>query len=164
MFGDLNSTHTMVVYGDSHAGMWFQTLDFIATLIHWRLAYLGKGYCPAGSLPYENPPGFGSPGGEYSACDQWHRFAINRINQLHPNLVIITQEFRSKPDGDAYSDAQWQRGLVKTISPIHVPKDRVAVLGNVPLLPTSGPECLSRHPNDVQACSGPVLPVGCLPQ
>ena len=41
MFGDLNSTHTMVVYGDSHAAMWFHTLDLVANLIHWRLAYLG---------------------------------------------------------------------------------------------------------------------------
>ena len=79
MFGDRNSTHTMVVYGDSHAAMWFQTLDFIAVRMHWRLAFLGKGYCPAGSLPYENPPGLGSPGSEYSVCDQWHRFALNRI-------------------------------------------------------------------------------------
>ena len=62
IFGDLNSTHTMVVYGDSHAGMWFQTLNFIATRVHWRIAYLGKGDCPAGSLPYGNPPGFGRPG------------------------------------------------------------------------------------------------------
>ena len=156
VFGDLKSTHTMVVYGDSHAAMWFQTLDFIATQMHWRLAFLGKGYCPAGSLPYENPSGFGRPGGEYSVCDQWHRFALNRINRLHPSLVIITQEVRTKPDGVAYSEAQWQHGLVKTISLIHVPKDRIVVLGNVPLLPTSGPQCLSRHPDNVQACSGPV--------
>ena len=158
MFGDLKSTHTMVVYGDSHAAMWFDTLDFIATQMHWRLAFLGKGYCPAGSLPYENPPGLGPPGSEYSVCDQWHRFALNRINQLHPNLVIITQELRSKPDGVAYSEAQWRHGLVKTISLIHVPKDRIVVLGNVPLLPTSGPQCLSRHPDSVQVCSGHIPP------
>ena len=156
MFGDLNSKHTMVVYGDSHAGMWFHTLDLVANLIHWRLAYLGKGYCPANSLAYANPPGFGSSGGEYSVCDQWHSFALNRINQLHPDLVIVTQEVRGKPDGKAYSPAQWQQGLAKTISLIHVPKNKIVVLGNVPALPTSGPECLSQHPNNVQACSGPV--------
>jgi peptidoglycan/LPS O-acetylase OafA/YrhL len=154
MFGDLNSKHTMVVYGDSHAGMWFQTLDVIATRIHWRLAYLGKGYCPANSLAYGNPDGFGSPGGEYSVCDQWHSFALDRINRLHPDLVIITQEVRNKPDGKYYSPAQWQQGMAKTISLIHVPKDRIVVLGNIPVLPTSGPECLSQHPDNVQACSG----------
>jgi peptidoglycan/LPS O-acetylase OafA/YrhL len=132
MFGDPSGTHTMVVYGDSHAGMWFQALNSIAMQDHWRLAYLGKGWCPANSLPYQNPPGFGSKGGEYSACDQWHRFALNRINQLHPDLVIITQEYSGKPDGTDYSSAQWQQGLAKTISQIHVPKDKVVVLGNIP--------------------------------
>jgi peptidoglycan/LPS O-acetylase OafA/YrhL len=156
MFGDLSSSHTMVVYGDSHAGMWFQTLVLIANLIHWRLVYLGKGYCPANSLAYANPPGFGSPVGEYSVCDQWHSFSLNRINRLHPDLVIITQEVRNKPDGKPYTPAQWQQGLAKTISLIHVPKSKIVVLGNVPVLPTSGPECLSQHPNNVQACSAPL--------
>ena len=55
MFGDPSGTRTMVVYGDSHAGMWFQTLNSIAKSIGWRLAYLGKPWCPASSLPYPNP-------------------------------------------------------------------------------------------------------------
>ena len=99
MFGDLSGSHTMVVYGDSHAGMWFSTLNSIAKSIHWRLAYLGKPWCPAASLPYPNPSGYGQFLGEYSACDQWHRFALNRIDKLHPDLVIITQDFSSKPGG-----------------------------------------------------------------
>ena len=45
------------------------------------------------------------------------------------------------------------------MSLIHVPKSRIVVLGNIPLLPTSGPQCLSRQPDNVQACSGPVSPL-----
>ena len=70
--------------------------------------------------------------------------------------MIITQYPRNKPDDQSYTDAQWQQGLAKTISLIHVPKKRIVVLGNVPL-PTDGPACLSQHPDNVQACSGPVL-------
>jgi peptidoglycan/LPS O-acetylase OafA/YrhL len=162
MFGDLSSNHTMVVYGDSHAGMWFQTLNSIAKSIHWRLAYLGKPWCPAGSLPYPNPSGYGQPYGEYSACDQWHRFALDRINHLHPDLVIITQDFSSKPSGGLYSGTQWQEGLAKTISMIHVPKDKIVVLGNMPILPFDAPECLSRNTDNVQACSSPTLSFGAL--
>src|ERR1700680_2172262 len=102
--------------------MWFQALAFIARMVHWRIAYLGKGYCPANSLPFENPSGFGRRGGEYSVCDEWHRFALNRINQLHPDLVIITQEVWHGPNGEDYTPAQWQQGLAKTISLVHVPK------------------------------------------
>jgi SGNH domain (fused to AT3 domains) len=69
--------------------------------------------------------------------------------------VILTQEYGNGPDGKNYTGAQWQQGLAKTISLIHVPKDRIVVLGNIPVLPTAGPECLSRNPDNVQACSGP---------
>lgn len=158
MFGDPKGTHTMVVYGDSHAGMWFQTLDFIATLAHWRLAYLGKGWCPADSLPYEDPPGFGHAGGEYATCDQWHRFSIDRIRSLQPDLVIVTQEDAEGPHGQSYSAAQWQQGLEKTISSIRAPGRRIVVLGNIPVLESNGPDCLARHTGDVQACSSPFLP------
>jgi hypothetical protein len=158
MFGDPNGTHTMVVYGDSHAGMWFQTLDFIATLAHWRLAFLGKGWCPADSLSYENPSGFGHAGAEYSTCDQWHRFAIGRIQSLHPDLVIVTQEDAEGPNGETYSPAQWQQGLEKTITSIEAPDRNIVVLGNIPVLESNGPDCLARNPDDVQACSSPFVP------
>ncbi len=158
MFGDPSGTHTMVVYGDSHAGMWFQTLNSIAKSIGWRLAYLGKPWCPASSLPYPNPSG----SGEYSACDEWHRFALTRINQLHPDLVIITQDFQSKPGGGLYSGTEWQEGLAKTISKIHVARSKVVVLGNMPLLPFDAPECLSHNVDDVQACSSDTLSFGAL--
>ena len=157
--GDPHGTHTMVVYGDSHAAMWFDALNDIALRAHWKLVDLGKGYCPANSLPYANPPGWGTPGGEYAACDQWHRFAINRINQLQPNLVIVTQEYRGKVDGSGYTPRQWQRGLELTLGQLHVAKGNVVVLGNIPLLPQSGPECLADNTTNVQRCSGAMITV-----
>jgi peptidoglycan/LPS O-acetylase OafA/YrhL len=157
-FGDRTASRTMVIYGDSHAAMWFAAMNVIALNAHWKLVVLGKGYCPADSLPYENPPGFGRSGGEYAACDAWHTFAINRIRKLHPDLVVITQEIRSKPDGRLYTSEQWENGLEKTFSLLGVPAQRIVVLGNIPILPKSPPGCLSLHPDDVQACSG--LPLG----
>ena len=156
VFGDPHGTHTMVVYGDSHAAMWLDALNGIALRAHWQLIDLGKGYCPADSLPYANPPGWGTPGGEYVACDQWHRFAINRINQLRPNLVIVTQEVGRRVDGSSYTPRQWQHGLELTLHQLHVAKGNVVVLGNIPLLPQSGPECLADNTTNVQHCSGAI--------
>jgi peptidoglycan/LPS O-acetylase OafA/YrhL len=154
VFGDQTASRTMVLYGDSHAAMWFRAMNLIGADSHWKLIYLGKGDCPADSLPYGNPSGIGRSGGTYAQCNAWHQFAINRIRKLHPDLVVITQEVRSKPDGQSYSRQQWQEGLEKTISLLGVPAKRIVILGNVPLLPKSPPECLSLHPDDVQACSG----------
>jgi peptidoglycan/LPS O-acetylase OafA/YrhL len=153
VFGDTSGSHTMVIYGDSHAEMWFDALNIIAKEAHWKLVDLGRGYCPAGSLSYRNPPGWGTPGGEYSACDQWHRFAIRRINQLKPDLVVVSQDVPAVHD----DPHQWQQGLEATLMQLDVPKTRVVVLGNIPILPQNAPECLSRHVSDIQACSGPVI-------
>jgi peptidoglycan/LPS O-acetylase OafA/YrhL len=156
MFGDPHGTHTMVLYGDSHAGMWFDVMNLIATLSHWKLAYLGKGWCPANMLPYANPPGNGNPHGEYAQCDQWHQFALQRIRQLHPDLVVVTQEVSNPPEGGAYSASQWYHGMVKTLRQIPVPASRIVVLGNIPSLKVSPPLCLSRHSTNVQVCSSPL--------
>jgi hypothetical protein len=145
-----------VLYGDSHAGMWFDAMNLIADVAHWKLVYLGKGYCPATILPYANPTGFGRPGGEYTQCDQWHRYALGRMAQIHPDLVVVTQEFRNRPDGTAYTDAEWQQGMEKTLGQLPVPASHVVVIGNIPSLPESPPQCLSRNTGDVQACSAPL--------
>jgi peptidoglycan/LPS O-acetylase OafA/YrhL len=154
IFGDTRGKHTMVIYGDSHAGMWFDALNIIAKDAHWRLVDLWKGYCPADSLPYRNPPGWGRSGGVYAACDQWHRFAIHRINLLKPDLLVISQEIGAYYI--PYTPQQWQRGFEVTLKQLKTSKATVVVLGNIPLLPQNGPECLARHTADIQACSGSV--------
>jgi peptidoglycan/LPS O-acetylase OafA/YrhL len=155
VFGDPDGSKTMVLYGDSHAGMWFDALDDIAIKAHWKLVYLGKGACPANLLPFKNPAGWGRSGGEYAACDQWHRFAIQRINQVHPDLVVVTQEYAPPPGGSrSYTPRQWQQGLEDVFRQLQVPTSRIVVLGNIPLLPFAGPQCLSRHGADIQVCSG----------
>ena len=157
-FANKNATRTMVLYGDSHAAMWFDALVGLAAFTRWRLVYLGKSNCPADQLPYQNPPGWGRAGGEYSACDQWHRFAIERINRIHPDLVIITQEYRATPGGTGYSPKQWQKGLESTIKQLAVPTSKIVVLGNIPILKSSPAQCLVNHPSNIQACSSPNEP------
>ena len=153
VYGDPLGRSTMVLYGDSHAAMWFQTLDDIAMRAHWRLIILSLGFCPADMLHFGNPPGVGTPGGEWQACDQWHRYAIDRINHIKPNLLLVTDEAALGPGG-ADTRTQWQRGLEEVFKAIRAPNVRFAVLGNIPLSPEGGPDCLARDSKDVQACSG----------
>jgi len=51
---------------------------------------------------------------------------------------------------------QWIDGLDTLFGEITTPGVRKVYLGNIPLLPQVGPECLSSHPDDVQACSAPL--------
>jgi hypothetical protein len=153
MQGDPHGSRTMVLYGDSHSAMWFQTIDAIAAAAHWKLWYLGKSACPVELLPMANPGGFGPTGGEFQQCDQWHANAIARINRLRPDLVIVTQETHPAPGYRPYSSRQWRAGLTDFFSSITVPGVHFDVIGNIPQLTFDPAQCLNVHSDDVQACS-----------
>ena len=96
VFGDPNGSQTMVLYGDSHALMWFQAMNAIAVAAHWRLVILGKGYCMANKYPNGNVRGENIL---FHTCSHWQRFAFQRIKKLDPALVIISQEDQNGPGG-----------------------------------------------------------------
>ena len=155
VFGDPQGAHTMVLYGDSHALMWFEAFDAIAKSAGWRLVVLGKDWCHPDLVLRVNPPGFGRPGGRYTPCDVWHRYVTQRIKVLDPDLLVVTEE----PGGAVYpsgklTPARWEQGLVDALAQNKAPKTRQVVLGNIPITPHINPNCLARHDTDVQACSG----------
>jgi hypothetical protein len=155
-FGAPNGDRTMVIYGDSHAEMWTTALNDIAVADGWKLVTFVKEGCPAVDVTISNPPGYGPPGEPYPACDQWHRYVTDRINQLRPSLLIVSQAVWGHPPGwTPYSPAQWQAGLERTFNQITVPKTMKVVIGDLPGLDQYGPVCLSMHPHDAQSCAAP---------
>jgi len=158
VFGAAHATKTMVLYGDSHAAMWFGTLDDVATFFGWRLIVLAKGDCPSVDLPFANPAGNGPPGGTFAACARWHSYALQRIAAARPDALIVTQNPDLGPGGKKYSAAEWKAAMVRTIHELPVPVAHVLVLGNIPETVHSGPECLAANPDAVQRCSAPNQP------
>jgi hypothetical protein len=151
VFGHPHGKKLVVMFGDSHVGMWFDAMNAIASEAHWRFIDLWKGGCPVDSLShYPNPLGWGTPGGDFTSCGQWHRFEVRRINQLKPNLVVGSQELLA-----GFSVNQWHQGLLKTLAMLRIPMSRVVVLGNIPVFAQNPPECLSAHVSNIQACSTP---------
>src|ERR1019366_9612859 len=81
-------------------------------------------------------------------------FVIHRINHLDPDLVIVSQEGRAPPNnGKLYSSSQWEDGTKAFFQLIRAPRAHFVIIGNIPELPQTGPDCIARHTNDVQACS-----------
>jgi hypothetical protein len=145
VFGDRTGTRTMILYGDSHAAMWFQALNSIAAQDGWKLVVLSKLGCLADPLAAPTP----REGTEWKACDQWHTFAIARINRIDPNLLVVAQAITETRFGDKYTPAQWRDGMTTLL--IRVRARATVVLGNTPN--TGGPSCVANHREDVQACS-----------
>ena len=154
--GDVHARRLLIVYGDSHAVMWLPAFISIAKSAHMKLLVLGKPYCPAASVVVASPPGIGAAGSPYSACEDWHRWAVRVINRLSPSILIVSQDSTySAPGPKGFSTLQWQNGLTKLFSEISNSHTEKIFLGNIPILSQSGPTCLSVHQDDAQACSTP---------
>ncbi len=161
--GDRTGAKLMVVYGDSHATMWFPALDPIARAAGWRLVVLSKLYCPASLVTVTNPRGWGQPGLPYQLCGAWHQWVLRWLAHAKPDLLVITQRdgafYRRPTTADirtpAFTTAQWQAGLTDLLRRAARSARRVTVLGDTPLLGQSPPVCLSIHASSVQACSTP---------
>jgi peptidoglycan/LPS O-acetylase OafA/YrhL len=160
--GDLSSTRTMIAYGDSHTIMWLPAYEAIAKAEHLRLFVLVKYFCPAARVTVVDPPGSGNIGGPYVSCIEWHNWVIDVINAIKPVLVVASQDTLYKTPVTAtsksgfFSDSAWQAGVTSMFDAMKIPDQDKVFLGNIPMLPQSGPACLSQNPDDVQACSAPV--------
>lgn len=100
-------------------------------------------------------------GTPYVACNNWHRWAVKTIKRLAPDVLVISQDSDYPGPGQhgvtGFTDSQWQNGLTDLFKMISSPRIHKIFLGNIPVLSQSGPTCLSRHVNDVQACSTPTV-------
>jgi hypothetical protein len=154
LFGDPKGSKTIVLLGDSHAGMWFPGFDAMAKRAHWKLVVLMKAVCPAVDLSFWNWT-MNSP---YTACDEWHQYASNRINKMDPAVVVFTSWWHGDgilPNGQTPTLAQWQLGLQQAINSVSSPGTKKVVLGDIAYLAQTGPDCLTAHETNVQACSTP---------
>jgi peptidoglycan/LPS O-acetylase OafA/YrhL len=159
VLGDVHGRRLLVVYGDSHAGMWLPGFDGLAKTAHMRLLVLSKPGCPAALVTISNPRGVGNPAGAFTACNEWHTWAVKTINRLAPSMLVVTQESGFTAPGQpqpVFSASEWADGLNALLAKIPNPRIEKVILGNIPQLAGSPPTCLAAHLNQVQACSTPI--------
>ena len=150
VFGDPVSPTRVVLYGDSHAGMWLPAMQKIAERRQWRLEFYGKPACPTPALSFWNQ----QEARPFAECDRFRDFVLGQVRQSRPSLVVVTNESFSQKLGRGVlvTPGQWQAGLTSTLHALSEAASRVVVLGDTPVLDQSGPECLSAHAANVPAC------------
>jgi hypothetical protein len=150
VFGDRASATDVVLYGDSHAGTWLPPMKEIAERRHWRLQYYGKPACPAVDITIWNQ----QQRRVFTECDRFRAFVASRIVAAEPELVVVTSGGFSQKRGQGVliTPGEWQNGLARTLRTLRRAADHVVVLGDLPVLDQSGPECLAAHAADVSAC------------
>jgi hypothetical protein len=150
-YGDLTSSKLMVVYGDSHAPMWAEALEYVALRAGWRLVTYYLWNCPVPNLTYISSQ-TNSPNKQ---CSEFHSIAPPAIDALHPQLVVVTSEagYQQVKRGVVATAAQWQQGWTKVIGSLRRTGTRVVVLGDIPQWSDDDPYCLAAHMGAVQSCA-----------
>ncbi|HLM95449.1 MAG TPA: acyltransferase family protein [Acidimicrobiales bacterium] len=152
-FGDTSSHTSIVLFGDSHAAMWFPAVDSAAHQFGLNLFTWTKATCPPLVIPIFSPV----LGRTYAECDEWRQNVLARIAQVHPTLVIlgVARHYTDIYGFTPYS-TQWLQGLSQMVSSIRQLGPRVLVIGPVPKPPFSVPGCLSVHLTSAAACTVPL--------
>lgn len=159
-FGNPNAERTLVLYGDSHAAMWIPSFNEIGAAADWKVIQLTKPGCIVPDFPnYSN-----ILGREYTECADYRAFALEKIEELQPDLVIVDSARKGvilSENGEPNSDdatihTAWEDGLDRTLSKIRPNTDRLVVLGDIAYAPEPGLDCLTANPNDADECAVPI--------
>jgi peptidoglycan/LPS O-acetylase OafA/YrhL len=155
-YGDVTAppSKTVVLFGDSHALMWFPAYEHLANQYGWHLIPQAKATCPPINITVYSP----TLGGWYTGCNEWRAAVVARIQALHPALVVLgfSREYGIPDDRVVVDGSAWMQGLSSMMQTLRATGAQVVLMGDVPY-PQSGlvPDCLSEHLTKPGACLVP---------
>ncbi|MGE2692137.1 acyltransferase family protein [Mycolicibacterium pulveris] len=151
--GDIASTTTIALVGDSHAAMWNPAFQQLANQRRWRLETLARAGCPFLDLPVNSPV----LRREYTECQQWRTEIFARLRAEPPQLVVLSnwRAYGSPewPSDFTSYDPVWLDSLTQMVRELRATGAQVLVLGPIPEPQTVVPICASGHLDDVTACA-----------
>jgi hypothetical protein len=151
IYGDRGSHTTVVLFGDSHAGHWFDALNWISNQRHWRLVVMTKEGCTPAEVTFRDDPN--------SLCARWREKAKAGIARLHPALVIVSWARWMEPLASHKAGVPmgyggpWQDGVAAIFQFLRRSAKQVIFISDTPYLPQSAPDCLAGHLSDVRSCA-----------
>jgi peptidoglycan/LPS O-acetylase OafA/YrhL len=144
--GDVGSSTTIALLGDSHAEHWLGALDRAGKERHWKIDVMVKGGCPVSDAPEMTHP---RRIRHYRECAQYREAMLQRIIRERPSAVILSSwDHYIAMDGRSSSwqvtPEQWEAGLRRSYTRLVKAGIRVIVMRDVPKTHFDVPECLSR--------------------
>ena len=144
-FGTPASATNVVLFGDSHAAQWFDSMTEIAQRNHWKLTTVIKLGCAAVDVD----PGTGID--DDPECIAWRQQAIHGIVALRPTLIILgsaTNKLDRPENPDAHASpalaADVREGVLRTLRSLSAAGARMALLRDTPEFPFDVTSCLAR--------------------
>ncbi|MGL4173672.1 MAG: acyltransferase family protein [Actinomycetota bacterium] len=148
-YGDPAGDRTMVLIGDSHAQQWLPGLDAAAKKENWKLVSWTKAACSIADREI-----FSSElNREYAECVQWRERTIRRVIRLNPDRVVVSQS--DLVPGTRVGNTDWAEATAATLRKLQDANLEVTYILDTPGPPSSMPDCVAEHLEDVGACGFP---------
>ena len=154
IYGDASSTHTVALFGDSHAAQWLPGLIRAARHLGWRVLNLTRSACPSADVTVWST----AQNGLATWCNDYRARAISFLRKHPPDVVILTnlggtklyRQNGSQVPADRV-ERVWALGLGSTLDqlPAH---SRAIVLADTPYPGIDVPACLRAHRTSIAAC------------
>ncbi len=159
LYGNLSSSHTIALFGDSHALSWFPAVYRLAMDKGWRLLSLTMSACSPADINEWNP----AWNRTMPNCGLWRDQSVAELVRVHPDILLITGT-RGFENVDASGNLVtgdnrarfWVQGMKRTLAQLVPAAGRVIMIGDLPISTSTPPVCLSKHLNDALACATPV--------
>jgi len=145
---------TVVLYGDSHAAQWFRPLKEIAEAQHWKLVTMIKVGCSPMRIESdrrENPR-------ENNICDLWRKLSLAKIQELHPDMIILSSSSRYPPPGNPtglISLLEWEQKSRETFVMLAGSGNSLRFIRDTPHFDYNVPSCLAQQEWNGHAQCGP---------
>ncbi len=143
IIGDITSSRTMVVIGDSHAWQWGDAFDEIGKQLKVKVVTITKSGCSAEAYKIHND----QLGRDYTECDTWRQSAMAAIGELHPQVIVVTSRARREAT---------KEGAESTFSQLRNTGAKLIYMTDTPHPGVNIPDCLATHTSNVAACDRPV--------
>ena len=149
---------TVVLFGDSHAAEWYPALQQIADAQHWKLVTIVKPHCTALMIKEEVSPQM------ERVCVEWRRLAVDDIQQLHPDLVLVSSaSIHPGASGRLVTDlAVWQQASRDIFAALTQTGAKVRFIRDTPHAAYNVLECLAQAEWDGRTQCAPVRPAAAL--
>ena len=157
VYGDRDSSTTVVLFGDSHAMQWFPAVDAVADRRGWRLVVLTKAGCTPADVAMYNA----QLRRRYRECERWRAHTLIRIARERPSLVIVGnssshQVIRAgdRLDGDS-SAVALEQGLARTLRKLRGTRAKLRVMRDNPRPDRDVRACVSESLSNLGRCAFP---------
>ena len=159
LYGDLNGTRTMVLFGDSHALAWFPAVEQVALANHWKLLSLTMSACTPADIPAFDR----ATNAVMQNCTLWRNQSIAKIIAAKPYVVLVTgtRGFVTSDEngnliGGLQAAPQWEAGMNRTLAKLKTASPHVVMIMDIPQSKYDPKLCLSQTPESTLACATPL--------